>query len=192
MKRLTRLIQGGWYWLFGHFYAFFLYDKKYLSGRWFDGKLNGLCAAGWKWAVYGARARILFGENKTARFPIAHGCRVVHPQNIHFSSDDLNNFQMYGVYYQAIGPITIGRGCYIAPNVGLITANHDFHDLDRHSEAKPIVLGDRCWIGMNSVVLGGVVLGENTIVGAGSIVTKSFPEGHCIIAGNPARKIREL
>ena len=45
---------------------------------------------------------------------------------------------------------------------------------------------------MNSVILPGIVLGNHTIVGAGSIVTKSFPEGNCVIAGNPAKKIRDL
>ena len=45
---------------------------------------------------------------------------------------------------------------------------------------------------MNSVILPGVVLGEHTVVGAGSIVTKSFPEGYCVIAGNPAKIIRKI
>ena len=45
---------------------------------------------------------------------------------------------------------------------------------------------------MNSVILPGVVLGDHTIVGAGSVVTRSFEEGHCVIAGVPARKIKEL
>lgn len=42
------------------------------------------------------------------------------------------------------------------------------------------------------MILPGITLGDNTIVGAGSVVTKSFPEGNCIIAGNPAKKIRDL
>lgn len=54
---------------------------------------------------------------------------------------------------------------------------------------KPITIGDNCWIGMNAVVLTGVELGDYTTVGAGAVVTHSFP-GHCVIAGNPARVIR--
>jgi acetyltransferase-like isoleucine patch superfamily enzyme len=62
----------------------------------------------------------------------------------------------------------------------------------RHLPGPPLRLGARCWVGMNSVILPGVELGENTIVGAGAVVTRSFPEGHCVIAGNPARKLRDL
>ncbi len=114
-------------------------------------------------------------------------------KNIVFNINDLNNFQGSGIYYQCFaGKIIIGKGSYIANNVGLITANHDVNNLDKHLPGKDIILGKSCWIGINSVILPGVKLGDNTIVGAGSIVTKSFPDGHCIIAGNPARLIRKI
>ena len=45
---------------------------------------------------------------------------------------------------------------------------------------------------MNSMILPGVTLGSHTVVGAGSVVTKSFPEGYCVIAGNPAKKIKAI
>lgn len=158
------------------------YDQKYLTGRWFDGPRYD----GWMWALRGLHKR-----NKV-RFPTSR--TMITDSDIRFHPDDLNNFQGMGQYFQTAygGHITIGRGTYIGPNVGLITANHDPTDYDKHLPAKHIVLGEKCWIGMNSVVLPGVTLGERTIVGAGSIVTKSFPEGHCIIAGNPARIIRNL
>jgi acetyltransferase-like isoleucine patch superfamily enzyme len=119
---------------------------------------------------------------------------VTNPRNIKFHINDLNNFQGTGSYFQAIGEgeINIGKGCWIASNVGLITANHDIHDPDKHVASKEIVLGDKCWVGMNSVILPGVTLGANTTVGAGAVVTKSFPEGNCVIAGNPARKIKDI
>lgn len=83
-------------------------------------------------------------------------------------------------------------GCIIAPNCGFITANHNFDEFDKHYDGKDIIIGDNCWIGMNSTILPGVVLGNHTIVGAGSVVTKSFTEGHCVIAGNPAKIIKRL
>ena len=86
----------------------------------------------------------------------------------------------------------MGKDVWIAQNVGLITENHDPKNPENHLEPKNIVIGDRCWIGMNAVILPGVILGNNTTVGAGSIVTHSFPNGNCVIAGNPARLIRTL
>ena len=189
---LKRGLKGCWFSFWGHLFAFFFYDRQYLTGRWFDGRLRGLCATGWVWVTRDAVARILLGQNNTARFPVSPRVAVVCPENIHFHPDDLNNFQSSGIYFQALGPITIGHGTYIAPNVGLITSNHTIGDLEAHDTPSPIVLGENCWIGMNSVILPGVTLGNGTVVGAGSVVTKSFPEGHCVIAGNPARKLRNL
>ena len=57
-------------------------------------------------------------------------------------------------------------------------------------DGKNVVIGTNSWIGMNSVILPGVKLGEKTVVGAGSVVTKSFEEGNIVIAGNPARVIK--
>jgi len=192
MGKIKTAFEGAWYYCWGHLFSLFIYDKKYLKGRWFTGKLNGLCSIGWRWVVHDALGRKRTGNNLQARYPVSQSSIVVWPQNIEFHPDDLNNFQSFGQYYQAIGKITIGRGTYIAPNVGLITSNHDLNNLDNHLPPKPITLGERCWIGMNSVILPGVTLGEGTIVGAGSVVTKSFPEGQCIIAGNPAKMIRKL
>jgi acetyltransferase-like isoleucine patch superfamily enzyme len=56
---------------------------------------------------------------------------------------------------------------------------------------KPVIIGDRCWLGMRSMILKGVELGEGCVVGAGAIVTKSFPP-HSLIAGNPAQLIRSV
>lgn len=192
IAKLKRGLKGSWFFFWGHFFALFLYDKKYLKGRWFEGRFFGLCAEGWVWITQNAVARILLRQNIEARFPVSHRITILCPDNIKFDVDDLNNFQSYGIYYQALGKITIGKGTYIAPNVGLITSNHDVNNLDKHMEPKPIILGEHCWIGMNSIILGGIMLGNKTIVGAGSVVTKSFPEGNCVIVGNPARKIKDL
>ncbi len=98
---------------------------------------------------------------------------------------------MPGCYVQAIGKISIGDYTQIGPNVGLISANHTAHDLRVH-EPSDVKIGRYCWIGMGAIILPNVTLGDFTIVGAGSIVTRSFPEGYCVIGGNPARKLRDL
>ena len=192
MKEIWRGIQGCWFFLWGNLFALFAYDRKYLRGRWFEGRFGGVCAIGWKWVTRNALAKWFGGVNAAARFPVNSSCRVIYPENLEFDPDDLNNFQSMGIYYQAIGKIRIGKGTYIGPNVGLITSNHDPADPERHLEPKPIDLGKACWIGMNSVILPGVKLGDHTVVGAGSVVTKSFEDGYCVVAGNPARIIRTL
>lgn len=184
-------IIGAWYWTVGHIVGI-RYDKRYLQGRYFQGKMKGLCAEGWKWVVNDYFSCKRMRVAKDIPWPVSPRIHIICPENIIFHPDDLNNFQGIGNYYQALGTISIGRGTYIAPNVGIITSNHDPDNLDRHLEAKPVSIGKACWIGINSVILPGVVLGDHTIVGAGSVVTKSFEAGHCIVAGNPAKVIREM
>lgn len=188
---LKKGLVGLWYWTIGHIIAH-KYDEKYLQGRFFQGKMKGLCSIGWKWVVDDYFSCKRMRISKKIPWPVSPRIHIICPENIVFHPDDLNNFQGMGNYYQAIGTIEIGRGTYIAPNVGIITANHDIDDLEKHMRAMPVKIGSNCWIGMNSVILPGVVLGDKTIVGAGTVVTKSFEEGHCIITGNPAKKIKEL
>ena len=168
-----------------------VFAPEYLRGRWFERDGRSI-TTGWRWVIRASRARKRFGANTDTPWPVSMFSFVTGAANISFHPDDLNDFQNMGCYFQGIGKITIGRGTYIAANVGIITANHSFENLDAHDEAKPVFIGERCWIGMNSVILPGVTLGDRTIVGAGSIVTRSFPEGGCVIAGNPAKLIRKI
>lgn len=87
--------------------------------------------------------------------------------------------------------VHIGKDVAIGPGVKIVTSKHNQQDIWTWDEREPVYIGNRCWIGANAVILPGVCLGDNTIVGAGAIVTKSFPCGHCVIAGNPAKKIKE-
>lgn len=95
-----------------------------------------------------------------------------------------------GCYIQAIGKIFIGDYTQIAPNVGLISANHFMLDIRKHVVSE-IRIGKYSRIGMGSIILPGVVLGDFTTVAAGSIVTKSFPRGYCVISGNPAEIVQD-
>ena len=124
-------------------------------------------------------------------WPTGLTCKISAPENITFHPDDLNNFQSPGIYFQNFkAHIYLGKGSYIGPNVGIITANHKIGNLDEHEDGRDVVIGNNCWIGMNVVILPGVVLGDQTVVAAGSVVTKSFPEGHAIIGGSPARLLK--
>lgn len=187
------MISSLWCYLLGNLMFLLFYDKKYKKSRYFtSNKYHGVTMIGWKWATIDGLNRIFLRSNVGVPWPVSSRVHVSNSQNIKFDPDDLNNFQTLGTYFQGIGEIVIGKGTWIAPNVGLITANHDINDLNKHQPPKKIIIGKACWIGMNSVVLPGVVLGDHTIVGAGSVVTKSFPNGNCIIAGNPAEIIRFL
>lgn len=116
-------------------------------------------------------------------------CKVMNPRTIFVGIN--SNIGRDGNYIQGAGTIIIGNYVRIANNVGLLSANHDLYDQKKYNLA-PIKIGDYSWVGMNSIITAGVELGPRTIVGAGSVVTKSFPEGYCIIAGNPARIVKML
>ena len=89
------------------------------------------------------------------------------------------------------GKIFVGDYTQIAPNVGIIAANHQLTD-NRNYEVKDVKIGKYCWIGMGAIVLPGVELGDYTIVAAGAIVTKPFPEGFQVIGGNPAKVLKKI
>lgn len=189
---LFKAISGCWFYFWGHIFSIF-YDRKYIKGKWFKGRFGGICATGWRWVTKDIMARFFGGaKGSFARYPVGENCFIICPENIEFHPDDLNNFHSFGTYFQAFGKIKIGKGTYIAPNVGIITSNHSFDNLDNHETPKEVTIGEGCWIGMNSVILPGVILGNKTIVGAGSVVTKSFEKGNCVIAGNPAKLIKTL
>lgn len=193
LRKVRMAISGIYCYICGHFIAWkHRYNKSLLTGKWFAGRLNGLCSNGWRWVVEDYKSCRRLKVNCGVPWPVSPRITVIGHENIHFHPDDLKNFQSFGCYFQGIGSITIGRGTYIAPNVGLITANHALENPDEHLPPKPVVLGEKCWIGMNSVILPGVELGPHTVVGAGSVVTKSFPKGYCVIAGNPAKFIKEI
>ena len=90
--------------------------------------------------------------------------------------------------------ITIGNNVWIGPNVGIYTPNHAFDSKERthgYEKSLPIEIGDNVWIGGSVTIIGGVKIGQNSIIGAGSVVTKNIPDG-VIAAGNPAKVIREI
>jgi acetyltransferase-like isoleucine patch superfamily enzyme len=96
-----------------------------------------------------------------------------------------------GIMIQAGNGVRLDRSVLIGPGVKIISGNHDPDDFAKPSvPGAPIEIGEKCWIGANSVILPGVRLLPGTIVGAGSVVTRSFGEPHVVVAGNPARVVR--
>lgn len=167
------------------------YKRQYLRGKEFSPYKY---TSGWRWVMECFFIQKVLGYQRHIPFPVSFRMQVMNWENIRFHVDDLSNFQKCGSYFQAASDahIYIGHGTYIAANVGIITANHDLQDLSKAAPGKDVTIGDDCWIGMNSVLLPGVTLGSHTIVGAGSVVTKSFPDGNCVIAGNPAKILKTL
>lgn len=123
-------------------------------------------------------------------WPVHKNSEVTHPNNIYVGINS-NAGTRPGCYLQGNGGIWIGNYVHFASNIGIISANHRLYNQMQY-EHKEVRIEDYCWIGMNVVILPGVHLGPRTIVGAGSVVTKSFPDGYCVIGGNPARIIKEL
>lgn len=95
-------------------------------------------------------------------------------------------------HFQDHGGVVIGDGCQIGHNVVFATLNHGFAPEDRSiTYPAPIVLKKNVWIGSNATLLPGVTIGENAIVGAGSVVTKNVPD-NAIVGGVPARIIKYI
>ena len=103
-------------------------------------------------------------------------------------------FVNYGLVALDVAPIEIGDDVQIGPNVQLLTPTHPIDPDTRRAKweaAEPIVIEANVWLGGGVIVLPGVTIGENTVVGAGSIVTKDLPP-NVVAAGNPARVVRSL
>jgi acetyltransferase-like isoleucine patch superfamily enzyme len=104
--------------------------------------------------------------------------------------------RIHGTCIHAYQSITIGQRCLIAANCQIIDGSgHDlsFDDVTQRifttGDSSPIVIQDNVWIGANSLILPGVTIGQGSVIGAGSVVTKTIPS-MVIAAGNPAKVIR--
>lgn len=105
-----------------------------------------------------------------------------------------NFFANYNCTIIDVARVTIGDNCQMAPNVAIYTAGHPLHPVARNSQYEygiEVSIGDNVWIGGNTVILPGVHIGNNVVVGAGSVVTKDIPDWS-LAAGNPCRVIRQI
>lgn len=103
-------------------------------------------------------------------------------------------FVNFGLVALDVAPITVGADCQLGPNVQLLTPIHPLDaDLrrDKWEQAAPITLGDNVWLGGGVVILPGVTVGHDTVVGAGAVVSRDLPAG-VLAVGTPARVLRRL
>ncbi len=127
------------------------------------------------------------GENLHMEQPF----RCDYGNNIYVGENFYANFNQT---FLDVCEIHIGDNVMIGPNCQLLTPLHPLDPIERNSGVEygaPIILGDNVWLAGGVTVLPGATLGNNVVVGAGSVVTKSFPD-NVVLAGNPAKVIKTI
>jgi maltose O-acetyltransferase len=102
------------------------------------------------------------------------------------------SFVNFGAVFLDVAPIVIGEDCQIGPSVQIYAADHPRDPglrRERCERAVPVSIGNNVWLGGGAILLPGIRIGDNAIVGAGSVVTRDVPPG-VTVAGNPARILR--
>ena len=143
------------------------------------------------------------GEKRTALLremfaEIGEGCYIEPPLHANFGA----HFVHFGRYIYANYNLTlvddthiyVGDGTMFGPNVTIATAGHPICPELRGRGLQynmPVRIGKKCWLGAGVIVLPGVTIGDNTVVGAGSVVTKDLPAG-VVAVGNPCRVLRPV
>ena len=111
--------------------------------------------------------------------------------NIHVG---LNFYSNHNLVILDGAPVRFGDNVFIAPNCGFYTAGHPLEAEERNKGleyARPITVGNNVWIGAQVCVLPGVTIGDNCVIGAGSVVTKDIP-ANSVAVGNPCRVIKKI
>lgn len=131
----------------------------------------------------------IFRINSKCKYTVHYTSHIGFPANLKLNGEGPERSLAIspGCYLQAKNGIEIGEGTIWGPGVKVISANHGGKDFAKLGEGKPIKIGKNCWLASNAVVLPEVELGDNTIVGASAVVTKSYPEGNVTLLGIPAR-----
>ena len=118
---------------------------------------------------------------------------MAHPELYKFGS---NNRILENNCFMGGGPIRIGNNNLIARNSQFISDSHDYKKKDYLMDPKMITrngieIGDRNWIGCNSIILSGVKIGNDCVIGAGSVIRGTFGD-NLLIIGNPAKVIKKI
>lgn len=128
---------------------------------------------------------------------LGKNCWVEPPINLCYGTNVFIGDNFYANYNLSLVDdykITIGNNVLIAPNVTIAVTGHPVHpDLRKHGEmyAFPVTIKDNVWIGSGVIICPGVTIGKNSVIGAGSVVTKDIP-ANSIAVGNPCKVMREI
>lgn len=159
--------------------------------------LRAIAGGGFTSDIFSVRLQVkhffvqkILGVNRHVPWPVHWTSKVLCPDKIKKGT----RFPglAYGCHIDGRNGIVFEENVWVGPRVSIISMNHSVDDYSMYEVDKPVVIRRNCWLATNSVILPGVELGEHTIVAAGAIVTKSFPDGNQILAGNPAKVIRKL
>ena len=129
---------------------------------------------------------------------IGEGCYIEPPLHANFGG----HFVHFGKWIYANYNLTlvddthiyVGDNTMFGPNVTIATAGHPINAELRERGLQynmPVRIGSNCWLGAGVIVMPGVTIGDNTVIGAGSVVTKDIPS-HVVAVGNPCRVLREV
>lgn len=128
---------------------------------------------------------------------IGEGTEIRPPLRVDYGSHiriGARTFANFGLVALDVAPITIGDDVQIGTNVQLLTPTHPIDPQSRRDKweaAEPITIEDNVWLGSGAIVLPGVTIGENTVVGAGAVVSRDLP-ANVLAVGNPARVVRTI
>lgn len=147
------------------------------------------CPANYKFYFF----QKIIGVNRFVPWPVHFTSRVTGHEYIEIGINTAPGASIGNYIFAAPDArIYIGDYTVIASGVCIAGFDHDVNDISRYRSRGGISIGRYCWVGANAVVLSGVTLGDHTVVAAGAVVKSSFPEGYCILAGNPAQVVKRL
>lgn len=135
-------------------------------------------------------AQKIFGINRRVPWPVHWTSQVKGIENIERGTEELG--AMLCNYIDGRNGIFLEDNVWVGPRVSIISMDHDLNDYNQYKVENPIRIGRDSLLTTSCIILPGVELGPHTVVAAGAVVTKSFPEGNQVLAGNPARVIRKL